>query len=178
MSDDSLLIEKLRKAEALLSEAEKETLVAQLDRVLVPSEAEEGNGTERPTQGAVVESERFGSIPSYNEHLKMQRDLKARRRNATTSASSSAPVRSEEEMRDIRSMQRRAAGTEWDNINFSMDEPDKANVTHQNHHQGGSTPFYRPPLQRHRWHEEICLPHINWGDLFFDLFYVGAAYNL
>jgi hypothetical protein len=189
MSDDSSLIEKLRKAEALLSEAEKETLVAQLDRLLSrapapagsEAEVEEGNGKEQPTQGTVVESEEFGSIiPSYNENLKLQRNLKERRRNATTtSASSSAAVRSEEEMRDIRSIQRRAAGSEWDNINLSLDEPDdNANATHQNHHQGGSTPFYRPPLQRHRWHEEICLPHINWGDLFFDLFYVGAAYNL
>lgn len=192
MSEDSLLIEKLRKAEALLDASEKEALVAQVDRLLsrasatapeaqsVEAEVEEGNGKERPTQGTVVESE-FGSIiPSYNENLKLERNLKERRRNATTTSASqsSAAVRSEEEMRDIRSIQRRAAGSEWDNINLSLDEPDNANVTHQNHHQGGSTPFYRPPLQRHRWHEEICLPHINWGDLFFDLFYVGAAYNL
>mmetsp|Transcript_944 Transcript_944/g.1542 ORF Transcript_944/g.1542 Transcript_944/m.1542 type:complete len:481 (+) Transcript_944:63-1505(+) len=32
--------------------------------------------------------------------------------------------------------------------------------------------------QRQRWDDHQVLPHVNWGDLFFDLFYVGAAYNL
>jgi hypothetical protein len=34
------------------------------------------------------------------------------------------------------------------------------------------------PKQRQRWGDTQILPHTNWGDLFFDLFYVGAAYNL
>ena len=38
--------------------------------------------------------------------------------------------------------------------------------------------FWTPPKQRQRWGDPDCLPHINWGDLFFDLFYVAAAYNL
>jgi len=38
--------------------------------------------------------------------------------------------------------------------------------------------FWTPPKQRQRWGDEETLPHINWGDLFFDLFYVAAAYNL
>jgi hypothetical protein len=45
-------------------------------------------------------------------------------------------------------------------------------------HNDGRIPFYAPPMQRQKWGEEQVLPHINWGDLFFDLFYVGAAYNL
>jgi len=32
--------------------------------------------------------------------------------------------------------------------------------------------------QRQRWDDQQILPHVNWGDLFFDLFYVAAAYNL
>lgn len=36
----------------------------------------------------------------------------------------------------------------------------------------------RLPRQRQKWGEAQILPHINWGDLFFDLFYVAAAYNL
>ncbi|KAL3908305.1 MAG: hypothetical protein SGILL_008532 [Bacillariaceae sp.] len=39
-------------------------------------------------------------------------------------------------------------------------------------------PFYDYPVQRQRWGDPQLLPHINWGDLFFDLFYVGIAYNL
>ncbi len=42
--------------------------------------------------------------------------------------------------------------------------------------------FFRPPLLRQEWADEgeirHELPHVNWGDLFFDLFYVGVAYNL
>jgi len=38
--------------------------------------------------------------------------------------------------------------------------------------------FFEPPYQRQRWGDTQILPHINWGDLFFDLFYVAAAYNL
>lgn len=35
-----------------------------------------------------------------------------------------------------------------------------------------------PPMQRQKWGDREMLPHVNWGDLFFDLFYVAAAYNL
>jgi len=38
--------------------------------------------------------------------------------------------------------------------------------------------FWLPPIQRQRWGDDQVLPHVNWGDLFFDLFYVAAAYNL
>ena len=46
------------------------------------------------------------------------------------------------------------------------------------HHHHLRLPFYSYPRQRQRWGEPTQLPHINWGDLFFDLFYVAAAYNL
>lgn len=38
--------------------------------------------------------------------------------------------------------------------------------------------FYKPPRQRQRWGQKQILPRVNWGDLFFDLFYVAAAYNV
>jgi len=38
--------------------------------------------------------------------------------------------------------------------------------------------LWSPPKQRQRWGDVDVLPHINWGDLFFDLFYVSAALNL
>ena len=34
------------------------------------------------------------------------------------------------------------------------------------------------PVQRQRWGDHQHHPVVNWGDLFFDLFYVAAAYNL
>ena len=38
--------------------------------------------------------------------------------------------------------------------------------------------WYSPPAQRIRWGGDQCLQHVDWGDLFFDLFYVAAVYNL
>ena len=42
----------------------------------------------------------------------------------------------------------------------------------------GEISFYVPPHQRQRWGDTQVAPHTNWGDLFFDVFYVAAAYNL
>jgi hypothetical protein len=38
--------------------------------------------------------------------------------------------------------------------------------------------WYHPILQRQQWGDSQVLPRVNWGDLFFDLFYVGATYNV
>lgn len=38
--------------------------------------------------------------------------------------------------------------------------------------------LYGPPKQRQHWGQKQILPRVNWGDLFFDLFYVAAAYNV
>lgn len=37
---------------------------------------------------------------------------------------------------------------------------------------------YAPPRQRQKWGDAQVLPRVNWGDLFFDLFYVAATYNV
>ncbi|CAJ1914880.1 unnamed protein product [Cylindrotheca closterium] len=42
----------------------------------------------------------------------------------------------------------------------------------------GNTPFYSPPKQRQRWGDKRVLPRVNWGDLYFDLFFVAATYNI
>jgi len=39
-------------------------------------------------------------------------------------------------------------------------------------------PRWSPPKQRQRWGETHILPISAWGQIFFDLFYVGGAYNL
>jgi len=38
--------------------------------------------------------------------------------------------------------------------------------------------WWSPPKQRQRWNSSQILPSDNWGQIFFDLFYVGGAYNL
>lgn len=57
----------------------------------------------------------------------------------------------------------------------TVDESEKEDDSHE---EVPHIPFYSVPVQRQRWGEVQVLPHINWGDLFFDLFYVAAAYNL
>lgn len=70
-----------------------------------------------------------------------------------------------------------------------MDEPEEQvhTMTANNHdshshdqHHGHTQGFnmIAPPVQRQKWGDTQVLPHVNWGDLFFDLFYVSAAYNL
>jgi hypothetical protein len=49
---------------------------------------------------------------------------------------------------------------------------------HNNQHKIGVIPWYAPPMQRVFYGKPQVLPHVNWGDLFFDLFFVAAAYNL
>lgn len=86
-------------------------------------------------------------------------------------------------------------GSEDDNhINSNEDDDDEASIhmetrkpahdggmegSHNDHHSHNlNVPWYNRPVQRQRWDDDQVLPHINWGDLFFDLFYVAAAYNL
>jgi hypothetical protein len=38
--------------------------------------------------------------------------------------------------------------------------------------RGKSSFLRKPSKQRLRWGEDHVLPHVNWGGLFFDLFYV------
>ena len=58
---------------------------------------------------------------------------------------------------------------------------------HSNHHHNNNTVLFRPtqrvvwyspPRQRQKWGDTQVLPRVNWFDLFFDLFYVGATYNV
>jgi hypothetical protein len=37
---------------------------------------------------------------------------------------------------------------------------------------------FSPIRQRQKWGDPQVLPRVNWGDLFFDLFYVAATYNV
>lgn len=39
-------------------------------------------------------------------------------------------------------------------------------------------PFYSVPFQRQRWGDSQALPESNYGTLFFDLFFIGAIYNI
>ena len=38
--------------------------------------------------------------------------------------------------------------------------------------------IFSPPRQRQKWGSDYSLPHVDWGNLFYDLFYVAGFYNL
>lgn len=63
-------------------------------------------------------------------------------------------------------------------------EPAEDPDPHHYHNPGGhhnsrqETYLYSFPKQRQRWGDAQQHPHTNWGDIFFDLFYVAGAYNL
>ncbi|KAL7539976.1 hypothetical protein ACHAXR_009774 [Thalassiosira sp. AJA248-18] len=71
----------------------------------------------------------------------------------------------------------RASSFDWDEKFREIELIDEDGHFIDGAHES-TLPLYSPPVQRQRWGEDQMLPHVNWGDLFFDLFYVAAAYNL
>lgn len=49
------------------------------------------------------------------------------------------------------------------------------NLSNKKSWTGKSSLFRRPSKQRLHWGDDHVLPHVNWGDLFFDLFYVVST---
>lgn len=57
-------------------------------------------------------------------------------------------------------------------------ESHKNDEGHDEHHDSNMImPFYSPPKQLQFWGDEQIAPHVEWGNLFYDLTYVSAAYN-
>ena len=190
-SIDSLL-EKMRENEARL--ANEEELLAQIDALLSRALTRPVTETGRPeeeddvelnvpaTQGLKSEltvgsnSNDVGvgsGAATYGDYLKaQQKSLKAQQKSKVNFSIRS--LRSPKEMRVIQSICI-GEGVEWKELG----EDDNNNRIDEDHgHGSNKTPWYLPPVQRHRWDEQQDLPHINWHNLFFDLFYVGAAFNL
>lgn len=61
----------------------------------------------------------------------------------------------------------------WADIFDQLELIDEDGHFHDEHGHDLMLPLYAPPVQRQRWGEDHILPHVNWGDLFFDLFYVS-----
>jgi hypothetical protein len=45
---------------------------------------------------------------------------------------------------------------------------------HDDEQDDADFPLYCRPVQRQKWGDTQIKPHTNWGDTFFDLFYVAA----
>jgi len=203
-SIDSLR-EKIREYEALLAASEAQmqlcTHCTPTLSIVNEEESEEAEGGEegrgRPATATATAADEIppapvssiGSFSTYADYLEHGRQLKIKLNNsifssmsATATVASKVTVRTAEEIRVIQRLAREG-GPEWNHLSFGPLEADGTRdgsiiVPEENHDNGSRTPWYNPPIQRQRWDEEQRLPHVNWGDLFFDLFYVGAAFNL
>ena len=184
------LLQKLREKDAVIAEKDEQLSVALANNNTtapnhslshIPEDRSAGDG----------EPNHFGSlsisgVSTFADYLQSRRSSKARWHNSVLSdlthatnatGASNATVRTAEEMRVIRRIDRRAAA-EWDHLSCGAAGAEEGTISGEDHGHGSRTPWYNPPIQRQRWCEDQSLPHINWGDLFFDLFYVGAAFNL
>ena len=90
----------------------------------------------------------------------------------TTSSSNTQPLPT--------SAAKQSAYTSNNLTSFGWDEifTELQNIDEDGHfldHHTHIVPWYSPPIQRQRWGEDSVLPHVNWGDLFFDLFYVAMV---
>lgn len=117
------------------------------------------------------------SIATYEDIVTAQKNLRLKNRSITSNviSSLSATHRSQEEIDAIVNIARRSNSSEWDAICKDLNIMGDGPAINDNKIM---TPFYAPPLQRQRYGDTNILPHVGWGDLFFDLFYVGAAFNL
>mmetsp|Transcript_35193 Transcript_35193/g.78936 ORF Transcript_35193/g.78936 Transcript_35193/m.78936 type:complete len:920 (+) Transcript_35193:47-2806(+) len=140
----------------------------------IPTEPAPGNGDGDVGGGAGGDPVMPASLGTFNPAL-----LTAATRLKSKAAVAKKKVadRSAAEMRVVQAlgaMGRRGAASEFDMEGLDED----GHFAGDGDHGEVSLPFYAPPVQRQRWGEDQVLPHVNWGDLFFDLFYVGMAYNL
>ena len=166
-SIDSLL-QQLHKKDALLAE-KLSVAIATRDRDI--------NSTRSLplapiTEDRSVEEGDVAPVFTYADYLTSQKS-NVRRHNSVLSSithASNATVRTAEEIRVIRHIGRRG-GTKWDYLSFGASQVSEDGI-------GSDTSWYNPPIQMQRWAEDQVLPHVDWGDIFFDLFYVGAAFNL
>ncbi len=193
---DSLVSENASMFRSIKSlHAEKEALMLRLQR----QTGVEGGGGNPPSPEPKPESELHvgwiglagtssteESVATYADYLEAQQKLKPGtwQRNSSTMThgtnATNTTVRGARELEIIRCIgSRRGGASEWHQYcEDDFDGEDGENVGKKKHQHSKSFPWYFPPVQRQRWGEDHSLPHVNWGDLFFDLFYVGAAHNL
>eukprot|EP00984_Skeletonema_dohrnii_P013892 scaffold5813_cov135-Skeletonema_dohrnii-CCMP3373.AAC.2 len=82
-----------------------------------------------------------------------------------------AMVRGVKEKQIINNIGRRRGGAEWDEHLHESESLLDEDGTYK-------MSWYSPPVQRQRWFDDLVLPQIDAGDVFFDIFYGGGANNL
>ena len=172
---------KLEEKDSLLSETQERliTLEESMKQITAKNEDEKADdhaadqkidhhmhGLDRE----LAQSVGIDSIATYGHYVNAQRNLRFRKRSSAATSALSTTFRSAIEIEVIQNITTRTHATEWDEIREEL------GINDENGH--AVTPFYYPPVQRQRYGDDKILPHVGYGDLFFDLFFVGAAYNL
>eukprot|EP00984_Skeletonema_dohrnii_P019163 scaffold9102_cov157-Skeletonema_dohrnii-CCMP3373.AAC.9 len=151
---------KLQEKDSLLNETQERLLTLEETVKQFTTTNEDEKADDRSDQKIdhmhgldreLAQSIGIDSVATYGHYVNAQRNLRFRRRSSAHIAG-------------------RTHSAEWDEICEDLDANDV------NGH--AMTPLYSPPVQRQRYGDDKVLPHVGWGDLFFDLFFVGAAYNL
>ena len=171
---------KLREKDSLLNETQEilltlEETVKQITTTNEDEKADDHTGQKidhmHGLDRELAQSIGIDSVATYGHYVNAQRNLRFRRRSSAVTSALSTTFRSEGEIGVIQHIaDGRTHSAEWDEICEDLDVKDV------NGH--AMTPLYSPPVQRQRYGDDKVLPHVGWGDLFFDLFFVGAAYNL
>ena len=191
--DIASLILQLREKDALIAErtAERDALVA--EKAMLAEEKDEI----KPLPSNRGEDDEFmpqgngRTVATFDDYVHAQKSRSQKWKSSTNDggggmvcAIEEMPIdggggrrRTAEEKRVIRELSRRGGIEGWSDIldECQLDDGDEADDPHRSQ---GNIAWYLPPVQRQRWKDGQTLPHVNWGDLFFDLFYVAAAYNL
>ena len=119
---------------------------------------------------------RCGAEPTnVSETLRAQQDEPAA---APEAIDSSEPIH--DDVQSSSSLEKEAMSAVDDEKDFGMKQKFASSLHGQmltsisDHIERHMMPLYSHPQQRQRWGDTQLHPHTNWGDVFFDLFYVSA----
>ncbi|CAJ1970214.1 unnamed protein product [Cylindrotheca closterium] len=146
--------------------------VRRFDNTWNVDESEEEEEEEENLLEVAMPSKSIAARPSYEKSSEFSMSFRA----------SSRP-RDSRRVASTQGVTHLAQNADWfeflDNVNDDDDETERdLDDFDVDKDQDVRTPFYCRPNQRQRWAAKQVLPHVNWGDLFFDLFFVSMAANL
>ena len=113
------------------------------------------------------------AVASAVAKLRAKAKESAEQQTSPTATSSTQPQTSSAAKQSAYTSNNQITSFGWDEIFTELQNIDEDG--HFLDHHTHIVPWYSPPIQRQRWGEDSVLPHVNWGDLFFDLFYVAMV---
>lgn len=113
------------------------------------------------------------AVASAVAKLRAKAKESSEQQTSPTAASNTQPQTTSAAKQSAYTSNKQITSFGWDEIFTELQNIDEDG--HFLDHHTHIVPWYSPPIQRQRWGEDSVLPHVNWGDLFFDLFYVAMV---